>query len=176
MDDKQSTQRIPLRDPEQRSWKRISVILVVCASILIGLYAFTDYQYRHQFSIVYNEVEKVRHDVIVPAGGVEWFGGTYTPYMAGNGLIGRLGCSIDVNCPTVSRTWLVPIVPGKQEGEFITKIFQTEGYRQENGGTGVKDGLLMLASIGSVSGKIKLPYPAPREKAWVLVQISVYLN
>lgn len=151
---------------QTKNWKRISIKLAIIIGVIVGLYVLLDLPYRLRFATVYNEVEKVRHDVIVPAGGVD----IYSPQVRGNGWFDTLGC-IDTSCPDVSRTWLIPIPIG-QEDQFVHNLMTTEGYGQKTGGIGIKNDLQLDIWITTVVSKIHTPYSAPTGKEWRFVQVD----
>lgn len=97
--------------------------------VLIGIFLAYDLPARARFTTTYNEVEKIRRDVMNPAGAMERNDKLYKADVRGDGIIDLVfGCGSDVACPTIGRVWFTPIEPGK-EADFLKLILQNNGYR-----------------------------------------------
>ena len=137
--------------PNPKSSKRKLIILCTLIAILVVAFLAIDIPARQRFAIVNNEVEKVRTEILNPAGAVERKT-DQLPYLRGDGLIGSLLCSPDVHCPAIGREWIMPIEKEK-EAAFINSILQLEGYSQVDEATQVSCNNLEAASTCLAAGK-----------------------
>lgn len=149
------------------------IVALICVALL-SAYMLIDSQYKQQFAEVYGEVEEIRTKVIEPAGGVEWTNGSYTPKFDGDGWLNTIGC-IDINCPSVSRSWLVSISP-EGNSAFVQNLMQSVGYVQKNDHEGVKGKLILNVTVNSAES-ISISSPPEQLPGTVinLVQTKVYL-
>ena len=163
---------------------KVSAIIAV---LLGGAYLVVDHPYAERFTKANNEMERIRHEVIEPMGGVELSGGGYKPTLLGGEFLRFTGCGFDLHCPTVSRSWFVPIEPG-QEQVVARSIAEQARYR-------VTDGSLTTCSIEhntcgldarrdtytlGISVRANTPSQPPSRtvspKVWRVVDISVSID
>jgi hypothetical protein len=155
------------------SWPLVAKLLVVAVIIVLVPLLIADTVARQHFSVAYNEMERIRKEVIEPAGGVEHIiasGPNMRPLLKGNGFIESFGCSIDLDCPYILREWSVPIQPGK-ENNFAHLIMQKEGYQSENGYKGNKGNTKIYIYPINKTDVLSLP-KAAEGRQWEAVTIE----
>lgn len=178
--------------PKHPTWKRPAKIAGIVILIFLSLYAIGEGIARYRFSVVYSEMERLRREVIDPAGGVEnvfKHDNGESPDFGGQDFIGT-GCSIDVACPYVWRQWFVPFDKDPAEqSTFLKTAFQ--GYESYSNTTidekvadfkllghvyitGEKDDLSIGIDLGPISHHYQPPSAAPPEgKQWMSVIIHL---
>src|SRR5947207_433409 len=105
----------------------------IIAVLLGGAYLVADHPYAQRFAKANNEMERIRHQVIEPMGGVELSGGEYKPTLIGSEFLRFTGCAPDLQCPQIARSWYVPIEPG-QERAATNSIAQEMRYHATSAG------------------------------------------
>jgi len=164
---------------------KVSAIIAV---LLGGAYLVVDHPYAQRFTKANNEMERIRHEVIEPMGGVELSGGGYKPTLIGGEFLRFTGCGFDLQCPEIGRAWFVPIEPG-QEQKAIQSIAKSAGYRLTDnsdqscvlqpssscGVTAEKDGFSIVVTIRSNSAS-QSPTRKVDPKIWRAVSLSVVLD
>jgi hypothetical protein len=107
----------------RKGW--VLIVLTILLVVILGAFLTKDIPMRIRYSATINELEKIKKDVMGPAGAIQRAG----EEKRGNGLLDTIfNCGIDVACPTVGAGWYVPIEPGK-EAEFATSILQRQEYQ-----------------------------------------------
>lgn len=156
----------------------VLITIGVIFAVFIGLYIYEELHWHSRFNVVQDEVEKIRKDVIEPAGGIADGSDARgsTPW--------EFWKCMDVACPNVSQAWNVPIESGK-EADFIKMVFAKEGYPVESpppsyckswqpgdscDASSRKGNLYMSVSIGPVS---QVPAKDVSPFVWRSVGISL---
>lgn len=164
-------------------------ILSVMAVLLFGAYILVDHHYAVRFDSVNREMERIRHEVVEPLGGVELSGGGYKPTMIGNDFLRFTGCGPDLTCPQIARSWYVPIEPG-QEQVVARSVAQKAGYKIDAIGnspcsllstnmcgiSASKGNFSVGIDISAATGSPATPEQAVGSKVWRRVHILLNLN
>jgi hypothetical protein len=100
------------------------IVLTAIVVIVFGVFLANDLPVRARYSATVNELEKIKKDVMEPAGAVQQSG----EEKRGDGLLDSIfNCGPDVQCPTVGAVWFVPVEKGKEQ-DFTRALLQKEGY------------------------------------------------
>lgn len=131
------------RQISHKGWVLITLAAVI--TVALGAFLVKDIPSRMNYSATVNELEKIKKDVMEPAGAVQQPG----EEKRGNGLLDDIfNCGTDVACPTVGGVWFVPLEQGK-EAEFVEALTQRDGYTTD---TTALNGCARLNEGGGCSG------------------------
>lgn len=161
--------------------KRLAILgLGTVATVLIGLFFIFDMQSRREYSVLFNEMEKIRQNSLEPSEAIEWTKISYSPYLQGNGALERFGC-IDIRCPVVGRSWMIPLDPNEAIA-FAAMVLRNEEYAFRHKDcvleagpcslSGSKNGLNLEVIVQKL-GAIQPPDKDISPKTWILVRTKL---
>lgn len=165
-------------------------LVAIVGMVLAGAYLIADHPYAQRFAKANNEMERIRHNVVEPLGGVELSGGGYKPTTNGSYDLFRFTgfCGFDLHCPYIARSWFVPVEPGQEQAveESMVKQsgYQHTGSTEQSCSLSVSNFCSIMADNGALSMSVTIransasqpPSRAVGSKVWRAVSVSVSLE
>lgn len=152
--------------PDWRKRKGLIARITTAVVAVLALYGLPELNYQHDISAMKDGIEKARTDVATPAGAVEQSPPALTQ---GAHFFDKIAC-VDVNCPQVESTWLVPLA-SDTIAQFKSSV--TQKIKAKAAGDLFVDRNKWEVDLFD-SPSSKAPYPAPDGKKWLAVHIFVH--
>lgn len=178
---------------KQVIWRRRTKVAGVVVLVILALYGIGEFLTRQNFAVVYDEMERLRREVIEPAEGVELVdrdGSGGYPSLNGDTFLNDDSCGFSLYCPSITRAWFVLL---KNDEDSRTTLLKRlfKGYKSHylnpaladysdtlpefdpESLTGYRDKLQTDVDIDSLGSWHQPPSPAPEGKEWVLVRVHI---
>jgi hypothetical protein len=165
-------------------WMIISGLITgILLVVLYICYYNIDQPYRVRYNSVASEMDRIEREVIKPMGGIVWHSSDPNDKATcGNGWIASIGW-IDIECPSISRTWFVPAEPHPSStiGDFSNSGLEKEllkkaGYSYNSGSPGSRDKFMMHVTAVFGENTPKPIVSPPAGKQWHSVRVMIYLE